>query len=77
MTGKLVEIFIWNPKGDRIHPEIVDAVIERSLRLKALENLWGWDEARLKSEMGERMIFEETDRREPLRITTTLRSLKP
>ena len=25
--------------------------------MKALENLWGWDEARLKSEMGERMEF--------------------
>jgi hypothetical protein len=25
--------------------------------LKTLENLWGWDEARLKSEMEERMEF--------------------
>ena len=57
MTGELVEIFRWDPKEDRIHPEIVDAVIERSLRLKALENLWGWDEARLKSEMGEKWNF--------------------
>jgi len=27
MTGELVEIFRWDPKEDRIHPEIVDAVI--------------------------------------------------
>jgi len=57
MTGELVEIFRWDPKEDRIHPEIVGAVIERSLGLKTLENLCGWDEARLKSEMGERMEF--------------------
>ena len=57
MTGELVEIFRWDPKEDRIHPEIVDAVIERSLGLKALENLCGWDEARLKSEMGEKWNF--------------------
>ena len=57
LTGELVEIFRWNAKEDKIYPESVDEVISRSVRLKTLEHLWGWDEARLKSEMEERMEF--------------------
>jgi len=57
LTGELIEIFRWNAKEDKIYPESVDEVISRSVRLKTLENLWGWDEARLKSEIEERMDF--------------------
>jgi len=57
MSGELAEVFRWDAKEDKLYPESVEEVISRSVRLKTLENLWGWDEARLKSEIEERMDF--------------------
>ncbi len=54
MTGSLVEIFRWSAKEDKIYPATAEEVVKRSVRLKALENLWGWNEARLIAELNER-----------------------
>mgnify|MGYP001772604344 CR=1 FL=1 len=57
MTGKLTELFRWDAREDKILPDSASEIAERSVRLQALENLWGWDRARLEAELNERADF--------------------
>ncbi|MDG6931766.1 MAG: Flp pilus assembly complex ATPase component TadA [Nitrososphaerota archaeon] len=57
MNGSLVEIFRWDPKNDKIMPEEPAKVVDSSVRLKSLENVWGWDRERLAMELEERAEF--------------------
>jgi flagellar protein FlaI len=54
ITGELVEVFRWDPVNDRILPESAAEVADRSVRLRTLEALWGWDRNRLIAELSER-----------------------
>ncbi len=57
MSGELKEVFRWSPKDDNIYPESAEEVVDRSVRLKVLENLWGLGRERLVAELEDRADF--------------------